>query len=632
MSVIDHQFDKPAKTILNKAADGAKDLSQPTADTDDFEYQNWIDRFSLNAKLKAAIFGNVAAMGTTALIILACWFYFLNWGSALGDLFQAERRASEAALSLSDADTAIVAYTIEGLQDQRDTIAPALSAATQEMALAQEWIDSDMPGETEKLLPKFETRLASLATQYDALGPNPSADEISDFRADLLGIEADLRVYVDTMQAYIRQKSNAFYSALSWALSFAGVLLIATILATVLGVRTIIQNVVGAIQSITNAMNRVADDEDNTTIPGRSRDDELGEMARALEVFRTNSLALRNLINSRAQEAERELARQQAQSERASALRKQTSDLLEGLADRFEVSVGEVISSFATSADQLRSTSKAMASLSQESAEQARSASAAMESANVNVTAAAAATDEFALSISEISHQASGSAALAREASQVVDAANSQMTTLADAAEEIGEIVELIQSIAQRTNLLALNASIEAARGGEAGRGFAVVASEVKELANQTSAATKSVGDRIRAIQTSTNSSVDALTSIVSQIAELEQSSGVIASAVDQQSLSGEELARNIDVAASGSANVVLRLEHLQSASQETGGAVRDVLGSAEELGRLADEMRGKAGTFIGEVRNSARDLSSSHAKLEGAIRQGPPTRVPAKA
>ena len=121
--------------------------------------------------------------------------------------------------------------------------------------------------------------------------------------------------------------------------------------------------------------------------------------------------------------------------------------------------------------------------------------------ATANVTAAAAATDEFALSIGEISRQASASATLARDATNLVTTANTRMTDLSQAADEIGEIANLIQTIAQRTNLLALNASIEAARGGEAGRGFAVVASEVKELAMQTSNATSSVAEKITAKQ-----------------------------------------------------------------------------------------------------------------------------------
>ena len=297
-------------------------------------------------------------------------------------------------------------------------------------------------------------------------------------------------------------------------------------------------------------------------------------------------------------------------------LRTEKSQLLEGLADGFEISVGELITAVSAASEQLRATSKQMVELAEGSNTQADGANEAMEKATANVTAAAAATDEFALSIREISRQASSSAELAREATDLVGNANTKMSDLSQAALEVGEIVELIQTIAQRTNLLALNASIEAARGGEAGRGFAVVASEVKELAMQTSNATSSVTEKITAMQDSTQSSAADLSAIVKQIGELEQAAVMIASAVDQQSVSGEELAKNIDIVASGSAQVGERLDALRTAGQETGHAADDVVASANALGAHADDLRAKAGRFIADVRRSARELEAGDAAL----------------
>ena len=181
-------------------------------------------------------------------------------------------------------------------------------------------------------------------------------------------------------------------------------------------------------------------------------------------------------------------------------------------------------------------------------------------------------------------------------------------------AQEIGEIAGLIQTIAQRTNLLALNASIEAARGGEAGRGFAVVASEVKELATQTSHATSSVAEKIAAMQSSTEASASDLNCIVNQIAKLEEASVVIASAVDQQSRSGEDLAKNIDTVAAGSADIGERLNDLSQASHATGDAAGEVLGSAEALSLHADTLNAKAGQFIAEVQRSSEELLKAGA------------------
>ena len=177
------------------------------------------------------------------------------------------------------------------------------------------------------------------------------------------------------------------------------------------------------------------------------------------------------------------------------------------------------------------------------------------------------------------------------------------MHELSSAADEIGEIIELIQTIAQRTNLLALNASIEAARGGEAGRGFAVVASEVKELAMQTSRATEQVADQIRAMQDTTGASVRALRSIASEVAQLESTAVSIASAVDQQSVAGQDLARSIDLAARGTEQVSGHIKEVRELSVSTGTAASQVLDSSTALEKQASILRGQVDNFLATVR-----------------------------
>jgi methyl-accepting chemotaxis protein len=167
----------------------------------------------------------------------------------------------------------------------------------------------------------------------------------------------------------------------------------------------------------------------------------------------------------------------------------------------------------------------------------------------------------------------------------------------------VGEIVQLIRSIAERTDLLALNASIEAARGGESGRGFAVVAAEVKELARRTRQATEDVSSHIGGIQQSTQASVAALRRIEQQIRQVETNASMIAQAVDEQTRASEELARNLDRAAGGAESMRTNVGQVRAMALSTGSAASQVLSAATGLQDQATALRFQVEDFLGYVR-----------------------------
>ncbi|NIZ03032.1 methyl-accepting chemotaxis protein [Thalassospira lucentensis] len=343
--------------------------------------------------------------------------------------------------------------------------------------------------------------------------------------------------------------------------------------------------------SISDNMLKLAGGDHNIEVDYTDQKSEIGDLARAMEIFREKTIEMEQM------RVQREEQERRAEQEKRDALR--------AMADNFEATVGQVVAQVIQASGNMQTSANAMTHTAKQVGERSTVVSAASQQMASNVETVSAAAEELSTSIGEISNQVAQSSSIANGAVRTSEETHQKIELLADAANQIGEVVSLITTIAEQTNLLALNATIEAARAGDAGKGFAVVANEVKNLASQTGRATEDIRSQVEGIQVATRNAVEAIGEIAETIRRLDGSTTTIAAAVEEQGAATDEIARNVEQAAQGTREVTENITGVSSAADESEQLSGEVLGLSKGLGEQAAQLNKAVEQFLAEVRSA---------------------------
>jgi methyl-accepting chemotaxis protein len=416
------------------------------------------------------------------------------------------------------------------------------------------------------------------------------AHEMNMISVNLIGLKAD-KILEKSIELNNKGADAAGTQATtSYQFAFLIVSVILGICA-VLGIAVglyLIRDVSRGIASVLKPMRSLADGDLSADVPHQGQSTEIGQIADAVQVFKTAMIAKKSADEAAARDADAKIQRGQR---------------VDNITREFESLIGELVDSLSSSSTELEAAANTLTTTAETTGEISGSAATASQEVSANVQSVSVATEEITSSVAEISRQVQESSRIANDAVRQAQKTDTSITELSQAAARIGDVVKLITAVAEQTNLLALNATIEAARAGDAGRGFAVVASEVKALASQTAKATDEISVQIAGMQAATQESVSTIKEIGSTINLISEISATVAAAVEEQGAATQEIARSVQLAAERSGQVATSIGDVSRGAGETGAASSQVLSSARMLSSDSARLKTEVQKFLTTVR-----------------------------
>ena len=554
-------------------------------------------------KIQGKLYSIVAVLGVIAIGVALLGIRLMQGYNEQVDAFQLASQRAYDGEHLNRLITAVVmdsrgiyaAKDVEKAKPFADGIVKSLKAIDD---LLVEWssrVPDDRKAAFEAVVAKakefktFRTETARLGIEESPAAANEQGNNDAN-RSNRKQLQADVDKLVDLdrqdLDAVRASIHDYFVAGRQTLIIFAIVGILAGIaIASWIGTAKI----AGPLKRVNGALAGLTQGNMDVSIPQKIGRDEIGVLWSTVGTFRDTLVETERLKAAQADAEEQRRVEQKA--------------LLDRLAREFEAEVGEVIAAVTQTAQSTLKAAEVMVADAEETSGRSMAVASASEQTSANVQAVAGASEELSSSIAEIGRQIGEASTLIGAAVEQARLTDHDVRSLADSASKVGTIVAMIQAIAEQTNLLALNATIEAARAGEAGRGFAVVASEVKALASQTAKATQDIEAQMGTIQGATQQSVEKIADISRRIAELDHITSSISGAATQQNAATGEIAQNISEAAVGAAEVAQTIVGVRTTAEKSGAASRDLLDRMSHLAKQSTALEQKVAAFVGTIR-----------------------------